>query len=294
MGMLARRVLESISSIVLVILLVTASQAFVAPDIARTLLGTKATKTEVEAFGHELGLDQPFWQRAGKNIRDTFEGNFGTSYAYHRPVFPIIREASISTLSLILPALAAGLIAGVGLGVWAAHRPLRLRRWVLRVSSSLCLLPSLIVSTWVVFLFGYKLNLVRPSYVLAVGIVAMVPTAVIALTVYQELVPLFDSDFVRAQRSLGLPESRVIFYSLRPAAIAISASFTNLVLYLFVSTAFVEITFNRTGLGTLLMNACDQLDYPILMAIVLLVAITFGLMNLFSGVVLYAADPRTR
>lgn len=294
MGMLGRRVAESVSSILLVIILITASQSFVAPDIARTLLGTKATQVEIESFKHELGLDRPFWQRAGETIRKVMEGNFGTSYAFRRPVGPILADASISTLSLILPALLAGLVLGIAIGTWAAHKPDRIRRWFLNLFSSFCLLPSLIISTWVVFLFGYKLDWIRPSYWVAVAVVALVPTAVIAQTVYQELLPIFDSDFVRAQRSFGLSEFAVIFYSLRPAAIAITANFTNLVLYLLVSTAFVEITFNRSGLGTLLMNACDRVDYPILMAIVLLVAIAFGFMNLISGVVLYAADPRTR
>ena len=48
------------------------------------------------------------------------------------------------------------------------------------------------------------------------------------------------------------------------------------------------------GLGTLLLNATDRLDYPILIAIVLLVAIVFGVLNTFSAFVIYAADPRAR
>lgn len=294
MGMLGKRLFESVFSILLAILMVTASETFIAPDIARTLLGTKATLAEVDEYRHQLGLDRPFWQRAGAHVLKTMEGDFGTSYAFRLPVSPILVQASVSTLALILPALILGLGMGIGIGIWVAHDPCRVRRWILRLLSSLCLLPSLIICTWIVYVLGYKLNWINPSYLIAVSVVALVPAAVIAQTTYQELAPMFESDFVRAQRSFGLSESAVIFYSLRPAAIAVSSSFTNLVLYLLVSTAFVEITFNRSGLGTLLMNACDRVDYPVLMAIVLLVALTFGLMNLVSGVVLYVADPRTR
>jgi len=292
--MLVRRITESIFSILLAILLVTGSETFVAPDIARTLLGTKATQSEVDSFRHQLGLDRPFWQRARAHVSKALEGDFGISYAFRRPVAPILFQASLSTLALVLPALVAGLTLGIGLGVWAARDPSPARRWSLRLLSSVCLLPSLIISTWIVYVLGYKLDWVNPSYIAAVCVVALVPMAVITQTTYQELAPAFESDFVRAQRSFGLSESAVVLYLLRPAAIAVTSSFTNLVLYLLVSTAFVEITFNRSGLGTLLMNACDRVDYPVLMAIVLLVAIAFGLMNLVSGLVVYVADPRTR
>jgi peptide/nickel transport system permease protein len=294
MRTLTQRALESLLSIALVLCLMTGAESVVGADVARALLGPKASEAEVARLRSELGIDQSFLKRVQRRVKGLVQGDLGQSYSFRRPVLPIFVPAVANTLALVLPALILGTLLGLAAGTWAAHRPSPSRRLLLTAGSSFALLPSLIICTWVVYGLGYQLRLLSPSPALALAILTLVPTAIIAQTVFQELSAVFRSDYVRALRGFGFPERSVVMYSLRPAAIAISSSFTNLVLYLLVSTTFVEITFSFSGLGTLLLNATDRLDYPILMAIVLLVAVAFGLLNILSALVVYAADPRTR
>jgi peptide/nickel transport system permease protein len=78
------------------------------------------------------------------------------------------------------------------------------------------------------------------------------------------------------------------------SAVALIANITNLFLYMLTATVFIEITFSLPGLGNLLLNAADRLDYPVIAGVALLVVVCFGLMNTLSGAFIYALDPRTR
>jgi peptide/nickel transport system permease protein len=294
MRLIRSHIVESLLAIVLALLLISASESFIGVDVARTLLGTKPSQAEVMVLNKELGLDRSFAERTLTRTIKGFQGDLGKSYVFRQPVTPMLVEALKNSLWLVVPALFWGGLSGISLGVWVAYSPHGWRMYLLTVATSVALLPSLVLSTLVVYGLGYKLGLVIPSYQTAVGVLSLVPLFITALTVSQEYVKILASDYIRAARCLGFSEWQVIFSSLKVSAVALISNLTNLFLYMLTSTVFVEITFSLPGLGNLLLTAADRLDYPVITGVALVVVLSFGLMNTISGLAIYVLDPRTR
>lgn len=288
------RIAESLGGLVLALVLLTAAESFVALDAARTQLGPKASAAEVVALRHALGADQPFSVRLWRRVTDLIHGRFGVSYVFRQSVAPLLLHAGGSTLRLVFPALFIGLLLGTAVGGLVAWSGTPVSRGALAVFSAVALLPSLIICTLYVYVFGYRLNWISPSYPAAVAILALVPTSVLANSVFHEFDLALRSGYVQALRAFGFREAAIALYILKPAAISAVGTFTNVALYLIVSTVFVEITFSLPGLGNLLLNATQQLDYPILAGIVFCIVVFLALMNIVSAWVIYASDPRTR
>jgi peptide/nickel transport system permease protein len=294
MRLIRSYLLESLLAIVLALLLISASESFIGVDVARTLLGTKPSQAEVILLNKELGLDRSFAERTLTRTVRGFQGDLGKSYVFRQPVTPLLVEAFSNSLRLILPALFWGGLLGIALGVWVAYSPDGWRMYLLTVATSVALLPSLVLSTLVVYGLGYKLGWFTPSYPTAVGILSLIPLFITALTISQEYVKIFASDYIRAARCLGFSEWQVVLSSLKVSAVALIANLTNLFLYMLTATVFAEITFSLPGLGNLLLTAADRLDYPIITGVSLVVVVSFGLMNTLSGFAIYVLDPRTR
>lgn len=289
------RFITSIATILFALLLISLSESVIGVDVARTLLGPKPSQEEVTALNRELGLDQSFTVRTYTRIYKALKGDLGQSYVFRQPVTQLLSTSLVNSLKLVVPALIIGGIAGLFLGIWVAYNPNGVRKYVLSFSTSLALLPSLVLSTLVVYGLGYKLNWISPTYTVAVILLSLVPLFITALTTYQEYTKILNSDYIRASRSLGFSEFQVASrYALKPAAVALTASMTNLALYLITATVFVEITFSLSGIGNLLLMATERFDFPIIIGISLVIVVFFSLMNTISGVALYVMDPRSR
>jgi peptide/nickel transport system permease protein len=291
---LRTRIIESLLAIVLALLLVSAAESIIGVDVARTLLGTKPSQAEVVALNRELGLDRSFGERTLMRTLKGVQGDLGSSYVFRQPVTPLLISATANSLKSILPALGLGGVLGIWLGIWVAYAPTGWRIYLLTVATSIALLPSLVLSTLVVYGFGYQLNWITPSYPIAVGVLSLVPLFITAQTTEREYERILASDYTRAARSAGFAEWQVALSSIKVSAVALIANITNLFLYMLTATVFVEITFSLPGLGNLLLNAADRLDYPVITGVALLVVVCFGLTNTLSGIAIYALDPRTR
>lgn len=293
MPFLKKHLIQSLLAVVLSLLLIGASESLIGLDVARTLLGTKPSEAEVVALKRELGLDRPFLERVLSRTVNAFRGDLGQSYAFRQPVAPILGNSINNSLRLIGPAFLLGSLLGILLGVWVAYYP-KYGKGLLTVATSIALLPSLVLSTLVVYGLGFQLGWIRPSYAIAVGLLSLLPLFITALTVYQEYTVILRSSYTRTTRAWGIPEWRVAISSLKPAATALVSNLTNLLLYLITATVFIEISFSLPGLGNLLLDATERLDYPVIMGISFVVVVIFSLMNLLSAITLYALDPRTR
>lgn len=288
------RLLISVATVLLTLLIIGASESIIGVDVARTLLGPKATQAEVTSLNRQLGLDKSFISRIYSRSAAALKGDLGESYGFNQPVAGLLVQSAKNSVRLIIPALFFGGLSGVCLGIWIAYHPGGLRRYLLNVATSIALLPSLVLSTLVVYGLGYKLGWISPSYTIAVILLSFVPLFITALTALQEYTTILQSDYTRSARSQGFPEWRIAIQSLKPAAVGLTTNFTNIALHLLTATVFIEIVFRLPGLGSLLLTATERFDYPLITGVSLCVVLFFSLMNIFSGVMLYAMDPRTR
>ena len=295
MRFIQSHVIQSLVAVALAVLLITAAESIVGVDVARTLLGLKPSIEEVHALQQQLGLDRPFLERVGTRMWNGFHGDLGESYVFRQPVAPLLVEAMRHSLRLIIPALVIGGIGGLLIGIWAAYNPSNRRRLVISTLSALALLPTLVLSTLAVYGIGYQLGWPTSSELSAIGVLALGPLALMALSACDQYSGILNSDYIRAARSLGIPEWQIASrFALKVAAVALVSLLTTLVVYLLTGTMFVEITFALPGLGNLLLVATERLDYPVVMGMGVLIVVSFGLMNVLSGVALYGLDPRTR
>jgi ABC-type dipeptide/oligopeptide/nickel transport system permease component len=166
---------------------------------------------------------------------------------------------------------------------------------VVAVGSSLALLPSLIPSTLFAYAFGIRLGWLPSPRLMSIAIVTLTPLAVVALATLGEYERILASNHVRFARSLGYGDWRLLLaYGLKEALPGLVGNLSNVVLYLVTATVFVEIIFSEHGLGQLLLDATQRLDYPIILGFGLLMVAVIGAMNLLTGLILYVSDPRVR
>jgi peptide/nickel transport system permease protein len=277
------RLLISAATVLFTLLLIGASESIIGVDVARTLLGPKPSQEEVAALKRQLGLDRSFVVRTYSRSIAAMKGDLGESYVFRQPVAGLLFQSSGNSFRLIVPALFFGGLAGVTLGIWIAYHPGGMRRHLLNAATSVALLPSLVLSTLVVYGLGYKLGWISPSHSIAVVLLSFVPLFITALTTFQEYAIILQSDYTRAARSQGFPEWMIALQSLKPAAVGLTTNFTNLALHILTATVFIEMIFSLPGLGSLLLTATERFDYPVITGVSLCVVLFFSLMNIFSG-----------
>ncbi len=295
MRFLRSHLLQSLLSVVFALLLITAAESIIAVDIARVLLGLKASLSEADVLREQLGLDLPFIERFASRIWNVGHGDLGDSYFFRLPVAPLVFEALTNSARLVVPALVSGSAIGVAIGMASAYCPRTGCRLLLAGLSALGLLPTLVLSTLVVYGAGYKLGWTGTPTLSAIGILALGPMAMTALTTRDQYSRILNSDHIRLARSLGFSEWQVATrLAFGVASGPLASLLTTLVIYLLVGTMFVEILFALPGVGSLLLTATDRLDYPMVVGIAIIFVVVIGLMDVISAVSLYALDPRVR
>lgn len=257
---------------------------------------------QADAQRAALGLDSNLLTQYTTTLLDVFRGDLGTSFAYGLPVHQLVGSHLWPTVELALGALIVAVFAGLGLGVGAVSASPLLRgasEWILALSLAT---PVYWTGVVIVFLFATTLNwfpatgsgslshLVLPAVVLgyhAAGSIGQTTSA--------SLREIRRSPFIDFARAKGLPER--ILRRRHILRVALPPIVTVIVLqsgFLLSGTVITEAIFARAGLGTLLLNASLQRDYPVVQAVVLMVALFYTLLMLVSDIIHATLDPRVR
>jgi len=283
--------------------------------------GDKAYYTEMRAY---YGLDRPLLEQLARYLLAVLHGDFGYSFTYQQPVFQVIVGRIPATLLLMGTALALSTILGLLLGTLTGTRPhTRLDRAITVLTLTVYGIPVFWLGQLLIIVFAIWLNWfpiegmvsARDDYTgifygldvlhhLALPAIALTLPA-IALTLSQlaltarltrtTLREVIGEDYVRTARAKGLPEKAVVLrHALRNALMPIVTVIGNEIGLLLTGAALTETVFAWPGLGRLLLSATLNRDYPLLMAIFILVAITVIMANLFTDLLYTWLDPRVR
>jgi peptide/nickel transport system permease protein len=287
-------------------------------DPATILIGDYPAPPEyVEQVRREFGLDQPIPVRLVRYLAQIAQGNLGYSFANRQSVAELIGARLAATLQLTVTALTVASIAGVLLGLLAA----RLRGTPIDVGSQAISLfgysipefwlgQLLIVvfavwlgwlpsqgnrslrappEGWAAFTDGLR-YLLLPALALSFRYLAIVSRMTRA-----SLLEVLGSDFILAARSRGASERTVMFvHALRNAAAPIVTVIGYNVGFVLAGSALIETVFGWPGIGRLLFDSISKRDYPVLMAILLLISATVVIVNLITDLVYAVIDPRVR
>lgn len=309
---IARRLGSSCISLFLLVTIVFFLAHLTPGGPAYSILGQKATPASVAQINQRLGLDAPLWRQFILWWWHLLHGELGYSYLLNRPVGALLWIYERNTLifysiSIILSTVLS-IILGLVQGVW-------LRGWAGRVIGAFQLgsyaLPPFFAAAMLIIWFAVDwrllpasgmsdLRAVHPDILDYAAHLAL-PVATICLFTVASLSRYFGEavheelgkDYVRTARAKGVGFTRILFThvlrnALRPLVTMLGLSFP----YIFTGGVIVESIFNYPGLGWLMWRSALSQDYPVLIAIVLVIGVLTVLGNLLADLVNGLLDPR--
>ena len=297
------RLLLIVPSVWLILTMIFLLIHIVPGDPVTQMLGPDAQSADVERFRHDLGLDLPIRVQYAHYLAGLARGNWGQSYRFRAPVFGLIFERYPATLELSLAALVVCLGIAIPAGVFSASRRGTARD---RLTSVLTLLglsvPNFALGPLLILLFSVELgwlpvsgrggvsHLVLPALTLGAALAAIL-TRMVRGAMLEEL----HSDYVRTARAKGLAERAVLFHHAFPNALIPIVTIVGLQFgTLLAGTIVTETIFSWPGIGRLAVQAIQSRDYPLLQGCILVIALSYVLVNLLTDIVYALVDPRVR
>ncbi|MEZ4507301.1 MAG: ABC transporter permease [Thermomicrobiales bacterium] len=310
-----RRLLIAIPILFAISLIVFALQQLTPGDPLNAYLPPDFPLPEAqkEAMRKQLGLDQPFLTRYGYWLKETLQGNLGTSIRTHEPVVDAIKDRVGATLLLMGTAITIGTLIGVIFGVVAAVRQYSAIDGVLTVFAFLGIsTPVYLTGLLALYLFSLQLGWFpaggystpgqpfsvsdRLSYlILPASIIAINYIAQTMRYTRSAMLEVLGQDYVRTARAKGLSDRAVVArHAFRNALLPIVTLIGASVPALIGGAIFIESIFGWPGVGRLLLSGVEARDYPIILGITFILAIVTLLANLATDVVYALVDPRIR
>ena len=282
-------------------------------DPAEIMLGSQATQADRMRLRADLGLDDPLYVQYGRWMGHVVQGDLGRSLWMRRPVLGEVLTRLKATLLLTVTALAISSIGGVALGILSATRPNSLLDRTSAVASLfgasmpvfwlgivLMVLFSLVLGwlpasgMYAPYGGGDLVDLVKHLVLPAITLAAASITIVARLT-RAAMLEVLGQDFIRTARAKGLVErSVVVRHALKNAMVPIVTVIGVQAGYLLGGAVLTETVFAWPGVGTLMVQGILARDIPLVQGCVLVVALTFVLVNLTVDLLYVFLDPRIR
>lgn len=310
-----RYVLRRLSYAITVLVVVT-TLTFVlfhlAPGGPSILADPKLSPVERAAVERQLGLDQPLWVQYVRWNGQLLSGNLGRSFLYHTSNVSTILTRLPNTLLLSGFALLVSLLVAVPLGIYAALHPGRpVDRMVDWVSALGLSMPTFWLGILLIILFAAQLHLLPAGGRTTPGVDTVgdrilhlvLPVAVLGFALAAEMIRYVRSNvrlvahqnYVRTARAKGLGEWTTLRrHVVRNTLVSLLTLVGLQIPALVGGAAVTETVFSWPGMGRLIVEAALSRDYPLVMAITLLVAGTVISSNLIVDLLYRWADPRVR
>jgi len=305
--------LRLLASLVLLIVVPTVTfwlQAITPGNVAQQILGIGASKSAINTLNHQLGLDQPVWQRYLTWLGGFFHGDLGKSYITGDSVTGTLGGRLGVSLSLIIGALIVFTIVGVGLGILSSTGGRVFGRVIDIISTAGIAIPNFWLGVLLIGVFAVQLNVLPatgyvPPDQSASGWIASLVLPVIALsfagitgvakqTRDQMLVSL-ASPYARSLRANGASESSLLFrHALRNASGPIITVIGLIFVGALSGSVVVENIFVLPGLGSQAVQSTTQRDLPVIQGIAVYFTIIVVVVNVVIDIVNTILNPKAR
>ncbi|WP_229007629.1 nickel ABC transporter permease [Methylophilus sp. Leaf408] len=296
--------LTSLLPVIIGVLCLTFALLHMVPgDPVDVMLGESASPADRELLKVQLGLDQPLYLQFGQYVSNIFKGDFGVSIHTQTPITQLLAQAYPATLILAFTALSIGLLIGIPLGIWSA---LKAGHWqdvmVTMVSIRLAAMPAfwlgpvlmLVFAVWLGWLpvsgMGSPASIILPAVTLGLGL-----SAILTRMTRTSLLEVLNEDYIRTARAKGLSERQVLLkHALRAALLPLVTIVGLQMGSLLAGAVITETIFSWNGIGRLLVDSIEKRDYPVTQACVLVIALSYVLINQATDLAYRWLDPRTR
>ncbi|MFM2482419.1 ABC transporter permease [Celerinatantimonas sp. YJH-8] len=306
---LVKRLLLVIYTLLIVSVLVFGITQILPADAATTLLGQSATAEALAALREQLGLNQPVWTQYWHWFSHLLSGDFGTSMRTGQAVAPAMLQALGRSLLLAVCSLLLMLIVAIPLGILAAIKRGKVSDLLISLFSYIGVsFPEFVTATLLMLLFAnYWQLLPATGYVplsedfiggikhliLPALTVSMILVAHVSRMVRSEMVDVLKTDYVRAATLKGLSRRRVLLrHALRNGLLPTITIIALDVGYLLGGIVVVEEIFAIPGIGRALIVAVTSRDLPSIQAGVMILAITYCVVNFLADLAYAWLDRR--
>jgi peptide/nickel transport system permease protein len=305
---LVKRLLMTILVLVLVTVYLTLLIHIVPGDPAKALLGPRSNPDLIAKIRAAMDLDKPVLEQLGLALWRLARLDMGTDIFTGRSIQDLVGAALPHTLILAWTSLSLAALIGIPLGVFSSTNP---GSWLDRITAvisiSFITVPSYVGGLFLLLLFAVQLRMMPAIGLGREGDLAdyvkhlILPAVALAITwvgylarlVRASMLEVLNQTYVRAAMAAGISRRKIFYkYALKNAIIPTVAVLGIGVGNLMAGAVFVELIFTRPGMGTLIYNAIQARNYPVVRAGVLVVAILFVAANLLADVLYTYLDPR--
>jgi len=284
---------------------------YIAPgDPATMVAGPSATEQDIANVRASLGLDKPFMVQYLIYLRRLVTLDLGTSYTSRQPILNEILVRLPHTLNLACAAMIISVFIGIPFGIITALHKDSVIDNVLTTSSLILLsIPNFLLGVMLMYFFavrhqwlpvggmehafwtreGFREALL-PAFALATGTMA----SFIRLG-RSSMLDVLQSDYIRTAKSKGLKRGVIIFvHAFRNALIPLVTQFGTSFGGLLGGAIITEQVFVINGIGTYLINAIRNYNYPVVQSTVIIIAAMFIIINLIVDILYCVIDPRIK
>jgi peptide/nickel transport system permease protein len=276
----------------------------------RALLGPRASPLAVHQLTVELGLNKPLPVQYGIWVNNLIHLNLGYSYKQNQPVLDLLGQRIPKTLFLVGASLVLAILVAIPLGVLMAVRRTKPDDYVLTgLSFIFYSMPTFWLGLLMIGLFSATLNWLPSEapqdqhsvfsqlngMVLPIATLTLVTVALFSRYMRSSVLEQTVQDYVRTARAKGLSGSEVLFHHvLRNALIPLTTMIGLSLGGILAGAVVVETVFNYPGMGLLFFQSAVNDDFPVLLGVTVVVAITTVVGNLVADVLYAVIDPRIR
>jgi ABC-type dipeptide/oligopeptide/nickel transport system permease component len=262
----------------------------------------------------KYGLDKPVWQQYLNYMSNALRFDFGIPYQQPTTtVTALIAQTWRVSLQLGVMTILFAFGLGIPIGVYAAYNQ---NSWIDNAVTFVAMLgitvPNFVIGIWLILIFAVRLewlpiggwndpdNFVIPGvfskdWIMPVLAYALGPMSVVARYTRSSVLEVIRSDFVRTARAKGLGAQTILWrHVLRNALIPLVTVLGVQIPDLLTGSIFVETIFRVPGLGKYFVTSTLNRDYPMIMALSLLIAFVWGLTYLTTDIIYTRIDPRIR
>jgi peptide/nickel transport system permease protein len=306
-------IIKKISGLIITLLIVSilAFLAFevIPGDPARSILGTEATEGKVQALREEMGLNRPLPQRYGQWLINFVGGDMGTSYSYQISVKEMIGDKVPITITLSIMSFLFILLISIPVSVLCVrYENKSIDRVFLILNQITMSIPPFFIGIIFTVLFGLIFRLFVPgdyvsytesmelflNYMILPAAAIALPRAAMSIKMLRNsMLSEMHQDYVRTALSRGNSLWRVLMRHVFRNGILSVITFLGMTMAdMIANSIIIEQVFGIPGLGRMLISSISKRDYPVVEAIIILIAVIILVINVIVDLLYQKLDKR--
>lgn len=280
-------------------------------DPVQIMLGMQTSPDAVEAVRREFHFDQPLYKQYLIWLGDVVQGDLGRSVRLNQSVGSLLAERFPVSFRLALAAMLLAIFVSIPLGILSA---LRRNTWIDYLCTGVTLvgfsIPNFALALVLIYILSVKMQLLPITgigatsdtlwgsitpYILPSLALGMLQVAVLTRLLRSSMIDVLSQDYIRTARAKGLmPSTVMLVHALKNALIPFITMVAIQFGYLIGIQVTIEYTFAIPGMGSAILNAVINRDFPVIQGFTLVIATFFLLTNILADILYSVLDPRIR